>query len=131
MATPIPTSTSTSTSTSTPAEDDVGGGRLAAALASLAASGDDDAVHQLLAPLEPDQLRALVLTMATNQAASPLHRTHEASVVVDRSSPSAVCELAVTQAAQGFGTTPEAVLGAGPAPHRHRCSRGRHDRGTS
>ncbi|GAB3996445.1 helix-turn-helix domain-containing protein [Nocardioides marmoraquaticus] len=85
-------------------------------MASLAAAGDNDGVHQLLAPLEPDQLRALVLTMATNQAASPQHRTHTAAVDVDLSSPSAVCDVAVTQAAQGFGTTPEAILGA----DRHR-----------
>lgn len=112
MATPTPTPTTTSVQ----AEDDVGGRRLAAAVASLAAAGDDDGVHQLLAPLEADQLRALVLTMATNQAASPQHRTHAAAVDVDLSSPSAVCDLAVTQAAQGFGTTPEAILGA----DRHR-----------
>lgn len=78
------------------------GGRLLAAPV-LAAAGRDDraAIAELTAPLDVDQLRTLVATLAVQvDQGMPDHAT---------SGPAAVCELAINAAARLFGVTPEDI----------------------
>ena len=83
---------------------DQGGRRLAGLVLDAAGAGHHDQVTDLIAPLDVDQLRALVTVLAL--------QVDQAMPDSGPTGPAAVCELAITAAAPMFGTTPEAILSA-------------------
>lgn len=87
---------------------DEGGRLLAATVLAAAGRGDRAAIAELTAPLDVDQLRTLVATVAVQVA----------QVMPDEaaSGPAAVCELAINAAAPLFGVTPEEIR----SPQRSR-----------
>ena len=70
-----------------------------------AGRGHHDQVADLIAPLDVDQLRSLVMVLAVQ-----VDQAMPASSGV--TGPAAVCELAINSTAPMFGTTPEAILSA-------------------
>lgn len=87
---------------------DEGGRVLAATVLAAAGRGDRSAIAELTAPLDVDQLRSLVVTLAVQVD----------QVMPDQaaSGPAAVCELAINASAPLFGVTPEDVR----SPQRSR-----------
>jgi len=88
----------------------------AAAFAALVANGSQSAVEDTLEQMNAEQLRALAIALAT-QVNSTAGATEDASGEVVDVGPDGVCAIAVGSAAQSFGTTRDAVLGA----DRHRA----------
>lgn len=87
---------------------DEGGRLLAATVLAAAGRGDRSAITELTAPLDVDQLRTLVATLAVQVD----------QVMPDQaaSGPAAVCELAINAAAPMFGVTPDDIR----SPQRSR-----------
>ncbi len=92
---------------SEPALDD-GGRLLAATVLAAAGRGDRAAIAELTGPLDVDQLRTLVATLAV--------QVDQAMPDQAASGPAAVCELAINAAAPLFGVTPEDIR----SPQRSR-----------
>lgn len=93
-------------------DQDDEGHRLMAVITRLCETGEHEDLRELLGSMDIDQLRDLVLDWVTGSSTSG----PKASSVNHLCGPSSVCDLAVSHAATGFGTTPEAILGA----DRHR-----------
>ncbi|MGD9961873.1 helix-turn-helix domain-containing protein [Nocardioides sp.] len=87
---------------------DEGGRLLAATVLAAAGRGDRSAIAELTAPLDVDQLRSLVATLAVQ-----VDQVMTAEAV---SGPAAVCELAINASAPLFGVTPEDIR----SPQRSR-----------
>lgn len=84
----------------------------AAAFAALVAESNQAAVTNTLEQMSSEQLRSLAIALATQ-----VNAAETAAGEVPDAGPAAICAIAVTTAAQSFGTTRDAVLGA----DRHRA----------
>ncbi|MEP9385528.1 helix-turn-helix domain-containing protein [Nocardioides cheoyonin] len=84
----------------------------AAAFAALVAEENQSAISYTLEQMSADQLRALAVALATQVNAAETAAGEVADV-----GPEGVCSIAVAAAAQAFGTTRDAVIGA----DRHRA----------
>lgn len=87
---------------------DEGGRLLATTVLAAAGRGDRTAIAELTAPLDVDQLRSLVATLAV--------QVDQVMPAESASGPAAVCELAINAAAPLFGVTPEDIR----SPQRSR-----------
>ncbi|MFC7504047.1 helix-turn-helix domain-containing protein [Nocardioides sp. CPCC 206347] len=83
---------------------DQGGRQLAGLILDAAGRGQHDQVADLVAPLDAEQLRSLVVVLAV--------QVDQSVPASSATGPAAVCELAINAAAPMFGTTPEAILSA-------------------
>lgn len=83
--------------------------KLASAVASAVAGGDQDAADALLDDLDTDQLRQLVHTLAAH--------ANLTDTPAPEAGPDGICRIAVDAAARAFDTTPDAVL----SDDRHRA----------
>lgn len=84
----------------------------AAAFAALVAEDNQSAIGYTLEQMTADQLRSLAIALATQ-----VNAAENASGEVADVGPDGLCSIAVASAAQAFGTTRDAVLGA----DRHRA----------
>lgn len=84
----------------------------AAAFAALVADSNQAAVTNTLEQMSSEQLRSLAIALATQ-----VNAAETAVGEVPHAGPAGICAIAVTTAAQSFGTTRDAVLGA----DRHRA----------
>ncbi|MDE0778019.1 MAG: hypothetical protein OSB43_17210 [Nocardioides sp.] len=87
---------------------DEGGRLLAATVLAAAGRGDRSAIAELTAPLDVDQLRALVATLAV--------QVDQVMPAEAASGPAAVCELAINASAPLFGVAPDDIR----SPQRSR-----------
>jgi hypothetical protein len=84
----------------------------AAAVAALVANANQSAVERTLDQMNAEQLRSLAIALATQVNAAETATGEVADV-----GPDGICAIAIATAAQSFGTTRDAVLGA----DRHRA----------
>ncbi len=87
---------------------DEGGRLLAATVLAAAGRGDRSAIAELTAPLDVDQLRTLVATLAV--------QVDQVMPAEAASGPAAVCDLAINASAPLFGVTPDDIR----SPQRSR-----------
>ena len=87
---------------------DEGGRLLAATVLAAAGRGDRSAIAELTDPLDVDQLRSLVATLAV--------QVDQVMPAEAANGPAAVCELAINASAPLFGVTPEDIR----SPQRSR-----------
>lgn len=84
----------------------------AAAFAALVAHANQSTVERTLEEMNAEQLRTLAIALARQ-----VNATENAHGEVADVGPDGVCAIAIATAAQSFGTTRDAVLGA----DRHRA----------